>query len=816
MKSQKKSKAKRSKRGRKSKTKKIFLRLFIVFLFLGVGAVGGLASVFYYYSLGLPPIGPLLRGYDPPQTTRILAANGTLIGELFVERRQVVPVEKMPAVMLNAVIAAEDADFRNHEGIDYMGIARAAIRNITKGELSQGASTITQQVARTFFLTRKKNFSRKLREMLLTRRIEQELTKDEILYLYLNQINFGHARYGVGEAARFYFDKDISEINLAQAALLAGIPKGPAIYEPINHSQRAVSRRAYVLGQMQRNGYISRAEQELASTAPLGLKVSNHNRGQLVPEVLPILLEELEDIVDLEELKRGRYIIWTSIDPTLQNTARKEMIDGLVQIDKRHTRVAPFKKRKWPKGDRGTGVLSLGKVYIGEVTGTNDAKAELYVDLGGRQGVVKLEREGRYNPDNLPASQAAEIGSKLKVKLVTPARKGKPLDLELSIGPQGAVVVLEPKTGYISAVVGADRAVPGGFNRAISAKRQPGSSFKPFVFLEAMRQRKYTPASMLDDSPEVDGQWMPKNSHDDEELKGRVSMREALSQSMNLPAIKLIRDVTPLKVIDLARLLGIRSDLTPTPSLALGTSEVTPMEMAVAYGTFATGGTRRGPWIVKKITGPDDREIPLMGRVGKPVLSREEAYAITSLLQSVINNGTGRAAKSLKMPLAGKTGTTDNAKDAWFVGYSPQMATTVWIGFDEPRSLGRREYGAKAALPIWINVMKAAHHKKNITDFEVPAGIVELEIERESGLLAYEGMENSVTEIFIEGTEPTEEALPEEVVSLDAFLVEQADALVEDIDTEVFDTEGEGVNPYAMDSNGTEEMASPSDLPTDE
>ncbi|MBN2343528.1 MAG: PBP1A family penicillin-binding protein [Deltaproteobacteria bacterium] len=779
--------------------KKLIIRLLIVGLFLGIGAVAGLASVFYYYSLDLPAIGPLLRGYDPPQTTRIFAADGTLIGELFVERRDVVPVEKMPDVMLNAVIAAEDADFRNHEGIDFMGIARAAIRNVTSGELSQGASTITQQVARTFFLTREKSFSRKMKEMLLTRRIEQELTKNEILYLYLNQINFGHARYGVGEAARFYFDKDISELTLSEAALLAGIPKGPAIYEPIGHPEKATARRAYVLGQMRANGYISRAEEELAVSTPLGLKESKRNRGHFVPEVLSSVLEELEGVASLDELKRGRYSIWTSIDLDLQRQAREAMVNGLVQIDARHTRVAPFKKRRWPDGDRGKDALRMGNVYVGEVTGTDDKQGALLLDLGGRPGVVKLEREARYNPKNLPASEAAEIGAKLRVELESPPREGKPLDLKLSIGPQGAVVVLEPKTGYILAVVGSDRAVPGGFNRAQSAMRQPGSSFKPFVYLEALRQRKYTLASMLDDSPEVDGEWKPQNSHGDE-FKGRVSIRDALAQSMNLPAIKLIRDVGPEKVAALAQLLGIDSKLTATPSLALGTSEVTPMEMAVAYGTIASQGIRRGPWMVKRVVGPDGREVPLVGRIGKPVLAREEAYAITALMTSVIKNGTGSQARSLKLPLAGKTGTTDNAKDAWFVGFSPEVTTAVWVGYDEPRTLGKREYGSNAALPIWMEVMRAAHRKRAVADFEMPAGIVEIEIDPASGLLAYEGMEHPVTEIFIEGTEPTEEALPEEVVSLDSFMIDQAAALAGEIDSDTAASDADNLTPGGDES----------------
>ncbi|MBN2719331.1 MAG: transglycosylase domain-containing protein, partial [Deltaproteobacteria bacterium] len=474
---------------RKKRSGKILLRLFWVAIFLGFGAVAGLASVFYYLSLDLPAIGPLLRGYDPPQTTRIFAGDGTLIGELFEERRTVVRIEQIPDVMLNAVIAAEDADFRVHQGIDYMGIARAVIANITHGELSQGASTITQQVARTFFLSRQKSFTRKMREMLLTRRIEHELSKNEILFLYLNQINFGHARYGVGEAARFYFDKDVSALTLGEAALLAGIPKGPAVYEPIGHPEKAKARRAYVLGQMRRHGLISRAEEKLASDAPLGLRETARNRGQVVPEVMSALLAELKDVVSLDTLRRGRYTIYTSIDPGLQQRVRESLVSRLMEIDARHTRVAPFSSTRWPDVDRGKGRLFEGKVYAAEVTGADDRKGEIYMNLGGRPGVVKVAREQRYNPENMPASQVAAVGTRLRVELASQPREGLPLDLKLSVGPQGAVVVLEPKTGYILAMIGGDRAVAGGFNRALLAKRQPGSAFKPFVYLEALRQR---------------------------------------------------------------------------------------------------------------------------------------------------------------------------------------------------------------------------------------------------------------------------------------------------------------------------------------
>ncbi len=753
--------------------KKYIIRILIALAVIGVTAILALGAFFYYLSFDLPPVGPLSEGYDPPQTTKIVADDGTIIGEMFIERRTVVPVKKIPDILKNAVVSAEDADFWHHSGIDYMGIVRASLRNIMTGHFSQGASTITQQVARTFFLTREKSIKRKIKEMMLTHIIEQELSKDNIIFLYLNQINFGHARYGVKEACLYYFDKDIKDINLQEAALLAGIPKGPSIYEPIGHPKKAKSRRSYVLSMMEKNGYISHARGALAKESPLGLKTSSHNRVHYVPEAVSMVLNELKNIIDEKTLKHGGYTITTSLNMNLQKESRNALVKGLIKIDSRHTRIAPFVKRRWPKGNRGKGSLSLEKVYVAEVTGSDDQKGIIKLKLGERDAIVDISKEKRYNPKNLKASQMAEVGAKLKVRL-NGSTSLNPLKLKLAIGPQGASVVIDVASGYILSIIGGDKAEPGGFNRAVSSVRQPGSAFKPFVYLEAIRSRKFSPSTLLDDSPEVDGDWKPENSHGSE-LKGRVSMRDALALSLNLPAIKLIRATGPENVAKLARALGIHTKLDPVPSLALGSSGVTPVDMAAAYATLANYGIKKGPWIVKRIHKEGERDIPLVGRIGKPVIAREDAYLITSMLKSVIEKGTGKKAKSLKIPLAGKTGTTNDAKDAWFVGYSPLISTAVWVGYDEPRTLGKREYGAKAALPIWINIMRAAHKGRKINDFIMPAGVEKVLIDPESGLLPYEGMENSVEELFIEGTAPTEHTLPPDVVSLENFMVEQAD-----------------------------------------
>jgi penicillin-binding protein 1A len=539
---------------------------------------------------------------------------------------------------------------------------------------------------------------------------------------------------------------------------------------------------------MKKNGCITEAEQLLADDAPLEIKESVHNRVTYVPEAVSFAVNEIKDIVDRHTLKMGGYTITTSLNLDLQHRTRDALKKGLIAVDSRHTRLAPFKKRKWPKGDRGKNGLVPGRVYVAEVTGHDDKNGIIRFNLGGRDASVSVKNEDRYNPDNLPPSKMAEIGAKIKVRLDGPVKNGVQ-PLKFAVGPQGAVVVLDVASGYILAMAGGDKVEPGGFNRAVSSLRQPGSSFKPFVYLEALRTRRYTPSTLLDDSPEVDGDWKPQNSHGSQ-LKGLVSMRSALAESLNLPAIKLIRAVGPQKVADLAKELGINSKLDPNPSLALGTSGVTPLEMAAAYAVIANRGIRKGPWIVKKIHRQGERDIPLVGRVGRPVIAREEAYVITSMLESVIKQGTGRKAAALKLPLAGKTGTTDDAKDAWFTGYSPQIATAVWVGYDLPRTLGRREYGARAALPIWIDVMKAAHEGRKVEDFVMPAGVEKVLIDPATGLLAWDEMENPVEEIFIEGTAPLEKALPPEVVPLDDFMVNQADLMAEP-DTEIIDTDSD-------------------------
>ncbi len=749
-------------------------RVLIGLAFFGAGSILGIFAVFYYLSLGLPTIGPLLKGYHPPQTTRILARDGTVLGEIFEERRTVMPLDQIPQVMIDAVISAEDANFRHHQGLDYPGMIRALVNNLVSGRLSQGASTITQQVARTFFLTREKTFARKIREILLTKRIEERLTKDEILFLYLNQINFGHARYGVFEASRFYFGQPIEEITLAQAALLAGIPKGPSLYSPITHPQAAKKRRAYVLGEMAALNRITPSLHKAALAAPLGVHEERGIDARLAPEAVGRAVAELKTIIDMKRLRHGGYTIETTIDPNLQRAARRALQGGLKAIDKRHGRIGPVRaiQGRRDTAAKNPSTLREGKTYQAIVVGHDEQNSRIVVRINNKQGILDLKRSVRYNPDDLTASAFAPKGSELPVSLVGPPTPGTPLNLRLEMGPQGALVAVRSEDASIAAIIGGYDGTPGGFDRASNAHRQPGSAFKPFVYLAAIRTGRYTAATLIDDAPEVHGEWRPGNV-DEGKYAGAVRLRQALARSLNLPAVKLMADVGAVPVAEIAAELGIASPLDPTPSLALGTSVVTPLEMATAMSALARGGMRRDPWIIERVVDPDNIEIPVPRRLAKRIISEQEAYVITSLLTSVVEEGTATAARALKHPAAGKTGTSNDQRDAWFVGYTPAYTCAVWVGYDDLRPLGAKEYGGRAALPIWIEFMENAHRNHKKRAFMQPEGLVTVLIDPASGLRAYEGMETAKEEIFIEGTEPIETAIPPDLTSPDSFLLEQ-------------------------------------------
>jgi penicillin-binding protein 1A len=749
-------------------------RLIVAFsLAVLVGSIG-LVLVLRHYESGLPSTADL-KHYAPPQVTRVLGRDGSVIAELFIERRTVVSISQVPKEMKVALLAAEDADFYQHEGLDYLGMLRALYVNVRSASARQGGSTITQQVVKNVLLSSERTFARKAREVLLARRIEQELSKDEILELYLNHIYFGHGRYGIEEAARFYFGKGVSEVSLAEAALLAGLPKGPGIYSPRVDYERARERRNQVLEQVALKNFASRGQVEQAKREPIVLAPAVESLPELAPEVVDEVRRTLRSIVG-QAAVRGGYTVTTTIDTDLQAAARRAVRENLDAYVERHKLLPPFeidekKKKGGPAPFQGTPQAGGHHVYQAVVIGTDDKRNFLRVRVGTVEGVVRLTDERRYNPKALPASRFAEKGVVLRVSPVLErgvGTDGVPREFRLELGPQGALVAVDVATREIRALVGSYEAVRGGLDRASYARRQPGSSFKPFVYSYALHDGRFTPASLVGPEPSAqpaaDPAKAPGKDQPPKEPPRRLRLREAVAKSDNNSAVWTLNEVGAESVVSWAHSLGIESRLAPTDSLALGAYEVTPRELAGAYMTFATGGVVEPLVLITRIVGPDGAELELPPTAPRRrAMDEDEAYVLTSVLTSVVTSGTGRAASALGIPIAGKTGTSNESKDAWFAGYSPKFACVVWTGFDDAAPLGRRESGAVAALPAFISLMRAAHGKGKVKSWPRPKGIVEAKIDPATGLLPFEGQENAVDELFLTGTEPKDHAtVPED------------------------------------------------------
>ncbi len=742
-----------------------------------LGAIVG-GGALAYFSRDLPDV-ETLHEYQPPQLTRVVDRDGEVLGEAWQERRTVVPLQRVPRVLVLSVLAAEDADFYRHQGLDYPGLLRSVARGLLNGGHFRGTSTISMQVIKNLLLSPERSYSRKIRELLLTRRLEQALTKDEILELYLNHVNFGHGRYGVQEAARFYFDKDVEELTLAEASLIAGIPQSPTHLSPRTHPEAARRRQLFVLSQLEqkREEYwpdLSLEDIQAARDAEVEL-APRAEQDHAAPEVMAFARRVLRERVGEEAARRGGYTIHTTIDHDLQVEAREALRRGLEAIDERQRRRAPIAApSRDPRPLAEVAELRIGGTYDAEVTGADDDAGVLRLDVGGHPAVANLEDLARYNPDGLTASEAAEVGARVRVSIQQLASPDDPESQPLARverGPQGAVVLIDARTRHVLALVGGYDDGPG-FDRATRAVRQPGSTFKPFVYGAAIRSRRFTPATLVIDAPGVYDDWRPQN-FETWSFQGEIRLREALAGSINQVAVRVIEDVTPEEVARLAQQLGVESELEPTLALALGSSAVRPIELTNAYASFPAGG-RWAPWqLITRIEGPDG-DVPLpRPEPARDVMTAAESYVLTSMLTSVVDHGTARRARALRRPVAGKTGTSNDARDAWFVGYSPELVAGVWVGYDDLRPLGRRESGGRSALPIWIDVMRAATEGRPRTDFPRPSGVEVARIDPASGQLAYEGQEDAIEEVFLEGTAPTETATPPDVLDPSSFLMQQ-------------------------------------------
>lgn len=721
---------------------------------LGLAAAGVVAVllVIRHFEGGLPDVHDLRAHYQPSQVTRVLARDGTVLASLFVERRTVIPFTEVPSHAKLAFLAAEDAQFYEHQGLNYFGMLRALLSNLRAGHTRQGASTITQQVVKNVLLTAERSYQRKIRETILARRIEKELTKDEIFALYLNTIYLGHGRYGIEEASRYYFGKKAKDLDVPESALLAGLVASPEKYSPRRDESKSLVRRRYVLDQMLDKSFVTKDLHDLAQASKVRLAPASDGESELAPEVVSYVKKVLDDVAG-EDAVHGGYTVETTIDPAMQAAARRAVRENLENYGVRQKLVAPFTattRRLW--GAPFNGVPKQNKIYVGKVSAVNDANGTLDVQVGDVLGRITLANEERYNPKHLPPSEFAKVGALLRVGMLGSADGVPPVPLRLELGPESALVALDVRSREVRALVGSYEAIAGGLDRATRARRQPGSSFKPLLYSYALHSRRFTPASVLE--------LTKKNGK--ELVSYRESVRTAIAESDNSAADKLIEEVGAANVVEWAKALGITTPLQPTPSLALGAYEVIPIELCNSYVTFANGGEFELPKLVKRIVAPGGKVLSLPSAPPpRRVLTPEEAYLITSLMRGVVERGTAQRAKILGRPLAGKTGTTNLAKDTWFVGFSTDIAAAVWVGYDDALPLGWGEAGAATALPAWISFMKVASEGKPPTEFPKPGSIVTANVDPATGLLPYPGQSDAIEEEFLEGTVPTEVATPD-------------------------------------------------------
>ncbi len=762
---------------KRSRFRRFILFLFSIVLVFGIAAATALVAGYYYISADLPKINSLMD-YRPPIISTVYADDHRVIAEFFKERRVVVPLAEVTPILIQAFIAAEDSRFHQHQGFDPFSILRAFLKNLEAGTIKQGGSTITQQVTRSFLLTPERSYVRKIKELILSYRIEKAFTKDEILFLYLNQIYLGHGAYGVEAAAHNYFGKAVKELSLAECSMLAGLPQAPSRYSPFRHPDQARQRQLYVLNRMVEEGYVTALQAAEAREVVLDVRPRRNIYIEEVPYYTEHVRRSIESRYGTEALYTQGLQIHTGVDIGLQKAAEAEVLKGLIELDKRQGYRGPLKSLKPDEvegfcrelqSELDRKPLEAGMVTRGVVVQVNDAARAVTVRLGDAQGLIALadmDWARRPNPDVAPAAakikrpgEALKAGDVILVK-VKEIRKDlkEPWRLALEQDPaaQGALLCMETETGLVKAMVGGRDFIETQFNRALQSRRQPGSAFKPIIYAAALDRVR-------------DQTWKPKNYR--ETFYGPTLMREALAQSRNVVTVKLLQDIGVDYTIDYARRLGISSDLTRTLSLALGASGVSLLELTRAYSVFANQGDLVEPVFVLSVVDRDGRVLEEAQADRRRVIAADTAYLMTSMLESVIQHGTGQKAKALNRPAAGKTGTTNDTYDAWFIGYSREYIAGAWVGFDDERPLGKTETGAAAALPIWLGFMQRALVNVPVKVFEAPEGIVFTKIDAETGLLPVPESRKTIFECFKEGTVPVDYSKrPGEVKEAEDFL----------------------------------------------
>lgn len=746
-----------------------------------LGLLGVGVYFWYIWSSNLPYIG-VLKDYRPPVVTRVYSADGEVIGRFWEEKRVLVDLDACPDHLVEAFVAAEDARFFEHEGVDIKSIVRAMLRNFTAGRIEQGGSTITQQVTKSLLLKNpERTYRRKVREATLSLQVERVFTKHEILYLYLNQIYLGQGAYGVQAAADTYFGKTVEELTLAESALLAGLPQAPARYSPVRHFDRAKARQRYVLERMVEEGFITREAFQAALAEELDIREREDNTFQKAPYFTEHVRRDVLERYGRDMLYRGGLEIHTTVDLKLQALAKEALLRGLGDLDKREGYRGPLRRVEGAEAVRfleeqagrfAEAPPKAGDIVEGLVLAVDDGGGAVSVGLGHEKALLPLShmawarkpnpRAAYYAANLKKPSTALRQGDLILVRLLAedpPEGYSQVAALEQTPEAQGAILAMDPATRAVLAMVGGKDWNESQYNRATQAKRQPGSAFKPIVYAAAL-DKGMTPADILMDSPivaeggEAGSVWKPKNYKDT--FYGPTLMRTALAQSRNVITIKLLRRIGVPYTIEYARKLGIESDLSPDLSLALGSSGVSLLELTRAYAVFANEGKAAPPVFVTRIVDRDGRVLEENHAEAEQVISKETAYVMTDLMKAVVEEGTGARVKALQRPAAGKTGTTNDLRDAWFLGFTPDLVTGVWVGYDDQRSMARNETGSRAASPIWLYFMQAALEGKPVRDFEVPEGIVFARIDAKTGLLPGPSSGRTVLQAFVEGTEPKE------------------------------------------------------------
>jgi penicillin-binding protein 1A len=740
----------------------VLRRAGVTFLFAVSILAGALVGILLAYESDLPQVSSL-EDFEPNIITQVYAADGELLGDFAIEKRVVVAFADIPPILRNAIVAVEDEDFWKHIGINVWRVPSAAFRNLRAGRRSQGFSTLTMQLSRVLFLTPEKTYERKAKEIILAFQIEKNFTKEEIFTFYCNQIYFGHGNYGVEATSRFLFSKPIKELTLPEAALIAGLAQNPSRLSPIDHPERAQQRRNHVLSRMAEEKYITAEEGEAARSEPLHLR-PHKEPASIAAYFLEEIRKYLEREYGSQRIYQGGLRVYTTLDTRLQRAANRAVRKGLRRLDKRARGfVAPtasiLRDGEFPSRihlDEWDWTIAAGDVVRGVVLESDRALA--VVQIG--------EYRAGVGPQQLPAGVRRPVSDVLPRGAVAPflvqslgddgGRKVAHVSLEQEPRLEGALLAMDPRTGAVRAMVGGYDFERSKFNRATQALRQVGSAFKPIVYAAAIEQMGYTPATLIDDSPisfpDNQGMWSPHNY--DFTFWGPIPLRRAVEQSRNIPAIRTLQAVGVKTGIEYARKLGLSGELPPYLPLAIGAGEATLSDMTAAFASFANQGLRMKPTYITRITDRDGNIIEEPRPVAKDAIRADTAYLLTSLLRGVTERGTAARARSLKRTLAGKTGTTNDYTDGWFIGFEPSLAAGVWVGFDEKKeSLGRGQDGGRTALPIWMEFWAEAMKDKPTEDFAVPANIVFLPVDA-AGQPAAPGMPGVRMEAFIAGTEP--------------------------------------------------------------